>query len=138
MILLDTCVVSETVRPRPEPRVLAWLAAQRGTALFTSVLTLGELRNGLGRLPAGARRDVLAAWIGRFTAEYGDRMLPVTARVATRWGDLVSEASRRGKSLAAVDGLIAATALENGFAVATRNTTDFEPTGVRLVDPWTP
>jgi predicted nucleic acid-binding protein len=136
MILLDTCVVSETVRPRPDPRVLAWLAARRDTPLFTSVLTLGELRNGVGRLAPGARRGALEAWIEQFTTDFADRMLPVTSRVAARWGELTSAAARRGRSVAAVDGLIAATALEHGFVVATRNTVDFDSTGVRTVDPW--
>jgi len=136
VIVLDTNVISETVRAVPDRRVLAWLAEHRETPIFASVLSLGELRNGLGRAPPGARRDALEAWIDRFATEYAARLLPITAAVAARWGDLGSAAAKRGETVGAVDGLIAATAIEHGFAVATRNVADFEPTGVRIVDPW--
>jgi toxin FitB len=138
VILLDTCVVSETVRPRPDPGVLRWLEARRGSGLFVSVLTLGELRKGVDLLPDGARRDALAAWIVRFGTDFADRTLPVDARIASRWGAVTAAAARGGRVVSVIDGLVAATALEHGLTVATRNVTDFAPTGAAVVDPWSP
>ena len=133
--LLDTNVLSELVRPRPEPRVQAWIASTPDTALHISVLTLGELRQGVERLPAGPRREKLRVWLETDLTEwFDDRVLPVTAQVADRWGRLVASAKR---PLATIDSLTAATALTHGLRVVTRNVRDFALPGVEVFDPWT-
>jgi predicted nucleic acid-binding protein len=135
VILLDTCVVSEPVRARPDPNVLRWLSAHRGQ-LYLSALTLGELWKGLARLDAGPRRERLSVWIEQLGAQHADRTLPIDARVAARWGELCATAERKGTPLGVIDGLLAATASTHGLSVATRNVADFAPAGVPVVNPW--
>lgn len=135
--LIDTTVVSELVKQAPEERVLKWLDAQDEDSLYLSVLTLGELEKGISKLRASARRDRLRTWLTRdLTTRFADRLLPVDARVAARWGALTGDAEKRGQPLPVIDSLIAATALEHGFRVVTRNVADFERCGAACVDPW--
>ncbi|MHB2020975.1 MAG: PIN domain-containing protein [Candidatus Xenobia bacterium] len=135
--LLDTCVVSETIRPRPSPRVTAWLDAQDELTLFLSVVVIGELHKGVGKLPASARRRHLQAWIdGNLTTRFAGRVLTVDQAVAARWGTLCGEAERAGQKLPVLDAMLAATALEHGMTLVTRNLDHFQRTGVLLIDPW--
>ena len=135
--LLDTSVLSELVRKIPSDAVLAWLDRQDEETLYLSVLTLGELEKGISKLRASARRDRLRTWLSRdLTARFADRLLPIDAQVAARWGTLTADAERRGVPVPVIDSLIAATALEHGVAVVTRNVTDFERCGVTCIDPW--
>jgi predicted nucleic acid-binding protein len=135
--LLDTCVLSEFAKPQPNPAVLAWLAAQDETALFLSVLTLGELQKGIEKLPNSRRRTSLQEWLDHDMRErFAGRLLEVTEEIALTWGRLQGEAERRGQTLPAIDALLAATALANGLVVVTRNEPDIRRTGVRVVDPW--
>lgn len=136
MIVLDTCVVSELTRPRPEPRVIDWLRTHRGTSLCLSAITLGELQRGLALLDDGGRRREIGGWLEALREHYRDRILPVDERVAVRWGEISAGCRRAGRPLAALDGLIAATAAEHGCSVATRNTADFEAAGIALINPW--
>lgn len=136
MILLDTCVISELVRARPDPRVLAWFEAQRDDDLYLSVLTAGEIERGATKLPFGPRRDAIEDWLGQLLDDYADRLVPVEVDVALRWGDLAARAAARGRALPVVDGLIAATALHAQMRLATRNAADFDGLGVDLVNPW--
>jgi predicted nucleic acid-binding protein len=135
--LLDTCVISEVVRKKPEPDVLAWLAAQDEDHLFVSVLTLGELHKGIARLDDPARQTALEAWVGGdLRRRFIGRIIPVDAEIAARWGRITGAAERSGRVIPVIDGLLAATALENGLTLATRDVTHMEPTGVALFDPW--
>jgi predicted nucleic acid-binding protein len=152
MILLDMCVVSELVRPAPDPRVLAWFETAPEDGLYLSVLTLGELQRGAdllddAALPMGARgpsgsasqparRARVQAWVDGLARTFADRLLPVDDTVAVRWGRLTAQARRAGRTRPAVDSLLAATALRHDLTLATRNLADFEGTGVRLVNPW--
>lgn len=131
--LLDTNVVSETRRTRPDRGVAAFLAAADPAGLFLSVLTLGELRKGVGarRRTDSAAADQLGAWVDIIETTFADRVLTVDAAIARLWGEL--SASR---SLPVVDTLIAATAIRHGITLVTRNTGDFESTGALIVDPW--
>lgn len=135
--LLDTSVVSELVKKVPHEGVVSWLGRQDEESLYLSVLTLGELEKGISKLRASARRDRLRTWLAReLTARFADRLLPVDVPVAARWGMLTGNAEKRGTPLPVIDSLIAATALERGFSVVTRNVADFERCGVACVDPW--
>ena len=109
--LLDTNVISEVVRPRPEPLVLEWLEAVDESLLYLSVLTLGEIRKGLAMLSQSKRRTQLETWLEvELRARFSGRILPIDAGVSDRWGLLAAEATSRGKTLARIDALLAATA----------------------------
>lgn len=133
--LIDTNVISELVRARPNSKVLAWFRETPDSALHLSVLTLGEIRHGVERLSDAARREKLRLWLeNEIPARFESRLLPVDAAVADRWGRLISEV---GRPLPAVDALLAATALHHGLRVVTRNDSDFEFPGLEVVNPWT-
>ena len=135
--LLDTSVVSELVRKSPHLPVLKWIGEQDETSLYLSVVTIGEIEKGIARLPASARRSRLQSWVRRdLIGRFGERLLAVDVRAATRWGTLTGESERRGVPLPVIDSLIAVTALVHGFAVVTRNVADFERCGVACVNPW--
>ena len=131
--LLDTNVISETRKARADGGVMAFLSAADAAGLFLSVLTLGELRKGVEakRRTDPISADQLGSWVDGIETIFADRVLPVDAAVARRWGEL--SADRR---LPVIDTLIAATAIRHGLTLVTRNTRDVEPTGVPLVDPW--
>jgi predicted nucleic acid-binding protein len=134
--LLDTCVLSEVWRPSPHAGVVEWLAASIEEELFLSALTLGEIKNGILRLGAGKRKERLIRDYTLLRGRFASRVLGVTDVVAERWGDLSAEATRAGRHLHVVDGLIAATALVFGLVVVTRNVGDFTATPVPIVNPW--
>lgn len=135
--LLDTCVVSELARPRPDGGVLEWLEAADEPALHLSVITLGELEKGIAKLPPSARRRRIEDWVREdLAARFEGRLLDVDRAIAARWGAISGEAEARGAPLPVIDALIAATALQHGLEVVTRNTADFERCGARCVNPW--
>jgi toxin FitB len=131
--LLDTNVISELRRRRPDPGVQKWLAGIDASELSLSVLVVGELRQGIERLrQRDARRAAqLEQWLERLTEQFAERILPVTATIADEWGRLNAR-----DRVPAVDGLIAATAAVHGLTVVTRNVQDFRRTGVRCLDPF--
>jgi hypothetical protein len=132
--LVDTNVVAELVRRQPSAKVVAWFRQVPDTALHLSVLSLGELRKGVERTPERVRRERLRVWLEQeLPAWFDERLLPVSREVADRWGRLAAEV---GRSLPAVDGLLAATALHHGLRIVTRNVRDFRLPGVEVVDPW--
>ena len=135
-ILLDTCVISELIKPVPDPAVLAWTAGTPEATCYFSTITLGEVMNGICRLPAGKRRAQLETWFEGLLARYEARIVPVDATVAHEWGRLSGELARRGTSTSMADGLIAATALVHGLKLATRNVADFKPFEAQIVNPW--
>ncbi|NOT41903.1 MAG: type II toxin-antitoxin system VapC family toxin [Alphaproteobacteria bacterium] len=132
-VLLDTNVLSELIRPKPDPKVAAFVSAQ--TDPFISVVTLHELTYGAERAPP-ARRAKLTAWIAGIRAQFAGRILPVTEDIASQSGRLRALAEAQGRPTEAVDTMIAASAISRGAAVATRNISDFTPLGVTLIDPW--
>ena len=132
--LIDTCALSELVKPKPSRRVSEWFDAAPPEALFVSVLTLGEIRKGIENLGGGGRRAKIAVWLeAELPAWFEDRILPVDIGVADEWGRLMA---RLKTPVPAIDGLIAATALRHRFAIVTRNQSDFAATGVKLLNPW--
>lgn len=137
MILLDTNVISELMRPQPSQVVLDWFAAQSGDDLFLSAVTEAELRLGALLLPDGARRDQIAAAIeAMMVTEFDGRILSFDSPAAQTYSDIVVLRRVAGRPISAFDAQIAAIALANGFSLATRNTRDFEGTGVMIINPW--
>jgi toxin FitB len=135
--LLDTCVICEPTRTQPSVPVLTWLDPQPEESLYLSVLTLGEIRKGTVRLPAGAKLRGLERWLEHdLTERFAGRILPVDAATADWWGRLQARAEHRGHPLPTLDSLLAATALTHGLTVVTNNTGDFEATGAELLNPW--
>lgn len=135
--LLDTNCVSELVRSKPEPRVLAWMQAADETVLYLSVLTLGEIRKGVAALPQGKRRTQLESWLELdLQLRFAGRVLPIDAAIADRWGLMSAEAQRKGRTLSVIDGLLAATALQHNLTIVSRNISDFENAQVTTVNPW--
>lgn len=134
--LLDTCVLSEFVKKAPADSVLAWMAVVAEQQLFVAAITLAELHRGVARLPPSKRKQDLAAWLRQLETSFADRVLPFTLRTASYWGELMATAEGRGQKLAAFDSLIAATALEHGLLLVTRNEKDFSAAPVVLVNPW--
>ena len=136
MILLDTCVVSEALKPSPEPRVLQWLGSLNEDEVFLPSLVLGELRKGIDLMPAGNRRSALLLWLVQLQERFRARTLAFDAETAARWGELQAAQLQSGTPVPVIDSLLAATALKHGAVLATRNTVDFERTGVAVFDPW--
>jgi toxin FitB len=135
--LLDTNIPSELVRPQPEPRVKAWLGAQSLDALFISVVSFGEFRKGIELRASGKRKAELETWLHQdLTAQFLDRILPLTRAIAERWGVLDAQRQLAGRPLNAPDGMIAATAFEHGLTLVTHNGKDFEVLGLTVINPW--
>lgn len=136
MIVLDTNVVSEAMRPQPDAGVLSWLNDQATETLYLSSVTLAELLFGLGALPAGARKDRLTQALDALLALFPGRILAFDQDAARRYAGMAVAARAAGRPLPTADGYIAATAARHNFAVATRNVAHFAVTGVELIDPW--
>jgi predicted nucleic acid-binding protein len=135
--LLDTNCISELIRPRPEQRVLDWMEAADESLLYLSVLTVGEIRKRLAELAQSKRRTQLETWLEvDLRARFAGRVLPIDGPVADRWGQLAGDAKRQGKTLAVIDGLLAASALQHNLTVVSRNTSDFVHTRVTVLNPW--
>ncbi len=135
--LLDTNCISELIRSKPEPRVIGWMRVADESLLYLSVLTLGEIRKGAAALPQSKRRSYLESWLeSDLQVRFSGRILAIDNSVADRWGWLTAEAERKGKPLAAIDGLLAATALQYNLTIVSRNVSDFTSTQVPVLNPW--
>ena len=136
MILLDTNVVSETMRREPDPRVRAWLDAQSGETMFISSITVAELSVGVGALPAGKRQAALAATLDDVLAVFAARILPFDTQAARLYAELAIRARTAGLGFPLPDAYIAAIAAAHGFTVASRDGSAFKAAGVPVIDPW--
>jgi predicted nucleic acid-binding protein len=136
MILLDTNVVSEAMKPEPAPAVRTWLDAQGAETLYLSSITIAELMFGIGALPKGRRRDKLTAALDGVMELLGDRVLPFDTKAARRYAALAVSARAAGKGFPTPDGYIAAIAAAHDFTVASRDTTAFTAAGLTVIDPW--
>ena len=135
--LLDTNVISEFRKPRPDPNVLAWLEQVDPDHVHLSVITLGELQKGIARLVDENRRNLLQAWLeDDLLVRFARRITLLDVDVLLTWGNLVARLEQGGMTMGAVDSLIAATALHGGFVLVTRNDRDFVNTGVKIFNPW--
>jgi predicted nucleic acid-binding protein len=136
MIVLDTNVVSELMRQKPAPAVISWLRDQNGTELFTTAITIAEVRYGIARLPDGTRKTRLAEAADEIFASFPDQILPFDVAAATVYAAVVAERDRIGAPIDGFDAQIAAICRARRAHLATRNIKDFNQTGVELVDPW--
>ena len=135
--LLDTCVISELVKRRPEARVANWIDGRDERSLFLSVLTFGEIEKGIARLSDEQRRRELRDWVDHeLRRRFSGRIMPVDYETASRWGCISGAAERTGHPLPVLDAMLAATALIHGLTLVTRNTADVSTTGVSVVNPW--
>ncbi|HID37475.1 MAG TPA: type II toxin-antitoxin system VapC family toxin [Ghiorsea sp.] len=132
--LIDTNIISEIRRKKPDPKVVSWLETRPASSLYLSVLTLGEIRKGIELLDDGQRKLQLLDWLEvELPAFFSGRILPVDMKVANRWGQIMVEA---GRPIPVIDSLLAATALTHDLMLVTRNRKDFNYCGLKVIDPW--
>lgn len=136
MIVLDTNVVSEAMKPEPHPAVLAWLNAQAAPTLYLSSVTLAELLFGIATLPAGRRKDMLAKALDGLLGLFRDRVLPFDTDATRRYAELAVTARAGGRGFPTPDGYIAAIAASRGFMVASRDTAPYEAARLSVINPW--
>lgn len=135
--LLDTNVISELIAKHPNERVIEWLDQLDPGSIYLSVITIGELRQGIEKLANSSRQDELRNWLtDELLICFQDRILAVGVDVMLTWGELVGRLERNGRPLAAIDSLIAALALTHSCSLVTRNEADFKDTGLNITNPW--
>jgi predicted nucleic acid-binding protein len=135
--LLDTTVVSEWMKPRPDSGVIRWLAEVDEDRVYLSVITLAELRYGIERLSSGARKTRLESWLREeLPLRFESRVLIIETAIADAWGRVVSRCSAAGKPIGVMDAFFAATAEVHALTLVTRNVSDFVASGVSLFNPW--
>lgn len=136
MIIVDTNVVSEMMRPAGSPAVLEWARAQSAAELHLTAVTVAEVRYGVARLPEGRRKETLHTSAEEIFAAFADKMLPFDTAAAEQYAAIVAARDRAGRPIEPFDALIASICKATGGSLATRNGKDFEHTGVGVVDPW--
>jgi predicted nucleic acid-binding protein len=135
--LFDTCVISELVAKRPNQKVIDWIDQLDPDSVYLSVITIGEIRKGVEKLPDSPRKATLQAWLtDELLVRFNGRILPIDIAVILVWGQLIGRLELKGKKMAAIDSLIAASALHNKCELVTRNEDDFKHAGVKIVNPW--
>lgn len=138
VVVLDTNVVSELMRPTPATAVRTWADHLQPTTVHTTSVTLAEVRFGIARLPPGRRRTTLMGAAADVFGAFADRILPFDGTAAGHYADIVVEREQRGMPISGFDAQIAAICRAHRAVLATRNISDFELLGLELVDPWTP
>lgn len=134
--LVDTCVISEIVKPCPSKLLLEWLAETPSDRLYLSVLTIGEIRKGISKLPSSRKKARLSEWLNTLIEDYKDRILPVDLTVSENWGEMQSSAEKNGLPLPSIDSLIASIAKTHNLVLVTRNESDFQGCNIPLFNPW--
>jgi len=135
--LLDTCCISELVKKKPNPEVEKWFASQDEQSMYLSVITFGELRKGIEKLPDSKKKNELNRWIKKdLNNRFKNRILNITMDVVNKLGEILATTEKQGRSLPAIDSLLAATALVHDLTIVTRNTQDMEGSGVDIINPW--
>ena len=134
--LLDTCVISELVKPTPDTNVIDWINNTPSERLYLSVITIGEVRKGLTKLPDSKRKDLLTNWLNSLLEDYDNRIYPINLTVTENWGIIQGKAEKKGTPMASIDSLIAATAYTYNLVLVTRNVRDFEASNLPLRNPW--
>jgi predicted nucleic acid-binding protein len=136
VILLDTCVISETLKPEPSAQVLDWIDQLIESHVYLPALVIGELHNGVHLLPESQKRQSLRVWLDQLEARFEGRILSIDHAVCVTWGRLTANLKLGGATIPAVDLLLAALAIHHSAVFATRNTGHFAATGADLVNPW--
>ena len=136
MILLDTNVISESIKPQPDLNVRAWLDSQAAETIYITTITIAEMKFGISALPNGKRKTMLLEALDGVLMLFTDRILPFDADAALHYGDLAIKARAVGKGFPTPDGYIAAIAASRGFAVASRDASAFIAAGLEVIDPW--
>ncbi len=135
--ILDTCVVSELSKPQIHRHVMAWIKTCRNDTFYLSVLTLGEIRKGIVKLPDSRKKVELQQWFDEdLQHRFAGRILSISEHLADTWGEMQAKAELQGQKMPIIDSLIAATGKVYNYAVVTRNTGDMAASGVELVNPW--
>jgi tRNA(fMet)-specific endonuclease VapC len=136
-IILDTNVVSELVARDPDPQVIAWIDSVDPSSVYLSVITIGELKKGIEKLPTSKRKRTLGRWLEEdLLVRFEDNVLPLDTNVLLLWGTMIADLEKKGTPMPAIDSLLAATALQANFILVTRNVDHFAPSGINLIDPW--
>ncbi len=137
--ILDTNVVSGLVAREADQKIINWIDSIDSESVFLSVITIGELKKGIEKLPDSKRKKTLESWHEEdLLVRFRGRILSLDIPVLLTWGRLVASLEIEGKPLPAIDSLLAATSAQTGFTLVTRNTGHFEPTGISVFDPWVP
>jgi predicted nucleic acid-binding protein len=135
--LLDTNVISEWIKARPNAGAVRWLAEADEDRVFIGVVTIAEIRHGIERLPLGRRRDRLDGWLTEdLPRRFEGRILPVDTKAGDLWGRIMARGQAAGRPVGTMDAFIAATAERHDMTLVTRNAMDFEALGLRLINPW--
>jgi len=135
--LFDTNVLSELTAKNPDASVVAWVENIDQENIFLSVVAIGELKKGIEKLPGSRKKKDLISWLENdLLVRFGERIIPLDLPVMLVWGTMVAELERAGTPLPAIDSLLAASASQRGLTLVTRNTKDFEPAGIPLINPW--
>ena len=135
--LLDTNVISELISKQPNKKVVEWIDRLDPNTIYLSVITIGELRKGIEKLPPSKRRDTVKEWLeGDLLLRFQGRILKITTEVMLIWGELTGRLENEGRRITAIDSLIAAIALQGNYRLVTRNEHDFQHTGVTIINPW--
>lgn len=135
--LLDTNILSELFKKKPEEKVLRWISRQNDDTLYLSVISIGEIQKGISKLPHSPKREKIQRWLETdLVYRFANRILPVSQDIALLWGKIQGEKEEAGLRLPAMNSLIAATALFHGLVVITRDTDDISKSGAQVLDPW--
>ena len=135
--LLDTCVISELIKPGENNKIVEWIQSKDEDSLFISVLTIGEIQKGISKLPDSRRKESLRTWVDNdLKKRFSGRILEISEKIATTWGEIQANSEKDGKKMPVIDSLIAATAIKNNLTVVTRNVKDIENSGCRSINPW--
>ena len=134
--LLDTCVISELIRKKPNQGVVNWLSDKEEYSLFLSVLTIGEIKKGISKLPNSKKKEELGRWLIQLQKRFDDRIIPIDSDVSLKWGQVQGDLEKNGKSMPSIDALIACTGLVHNLIIVTRNAKDIERSKIETIDPW--
>jgi predicted nucleic acid-binding protein len=134
--LLDTCVISELVKPTPNRKVVDWINELPSEALFLCVITIGEVRKGLTKLPDSRKKERLTLWLNTLLIEYSERIFFIDLMVCENWGVIQGNAEKAGTPMSTIDSLIAATAYTHNLTIVSRNENDFTLSNIPIINPW--
>ncbi len=135
--LLDTCVISEMIRPQPDKNVISWMQSKSENSLYLSVLTFGEIEKGIEKAPDVTRKRRLKLWVEEdLKKRFESRIIPIDLNISVRWGEIQGAAELLGNPMPSIDGLIAVSGLVHNCIVVTRNISDMEHSSAELLNPW--